>query len=112
MIVMIPEKGKPILWEEMSWTEVEELVKTMDMVILPTAATEQHGPHLPLAVDTIDCYEVAKRISARLGIPDLPPILGGLIGGCAVYPAIAYAIGYASKGKLTAKGIGAERSGT
>ena len=45
-------------------------------------------------------------------VPDLPPILGGLIGGCAVYPAIAYAAGYASRGKLTAKGIGAERSGT
>ena len=45
-------------------------------------------------------------------VPDLPPILGGLIGGCAVYPAIAYAVGYASRGKLTAKGIGAERSGT
>jgi cytosine permease len=46
-------------------------------------------------------------------VPDLPPILGGLIGGCVVYPAIAYAAGYASKGKLTAKGIGAaERSGT
>lgn len=45
-------------------------------------------------------------------VPDLPPILGGLIGGCAVYPLIAYAAGYASRGKLTAKGIGAERSGT
>ena len=45
-------------------------------------------------------------------VPDLPPILGGLIGGCVVYPAIAYGAGYASKGKLTAKGIGAEPSGT
>ena len=45
-------------------------------------------------------------------VPDLPPILGGLIGGCGVYPLIAYAAGYASRGKLTAKGIGAERSGT
>ena len=62
MIVMIPEKGKPILWEEMTWPEVEQFVKKMDMAILPTAATEQAG--------------------------------------------------YASRGKLTAKGIGAERSGT
>ena len=28
---MIPEKGKPILWEEMTWTEVEQFVKKMDM---------------------------------------------------------------------------------
>ena len=74
---MIPVKGQAILWEEMTWMEVEEFVKKMDMVILPTAATEQHGPHLPLAVDTIDCYEVAKRISARLGIPVLSPICYG-----------------------------------
>ena len=76
-MIMIPVKGQAILWEEMTWKEVEEFVKKMDMVILPTAATEQHGPHLPLAVDTIDCYEVAKRISARLGIPVLPPICYG-----------------------------------
>ncbi len=76
-MVMIPVKGQAILWEEMTWKEVEEFVKKMDMVILPTAATEQHGPHLPLAVDTIDCYEVAKRISARLSIPVLPPICYG-----------------------------------
>ena len=65
---MIPPTGKPLLWEEMTWKEVEEYTKKMKMVILPTAATEQHGPHLPLAVDTIDCYEVAKRISAQTGI--------------------------------------------
>jgi len=37
------------------------------MVIIPIGACEQHGPHLPLAVDTIDCYEVAKRVSAKAG---------------------------------------------
>jgi hypothetical protein len=28
-------------------------------------ACEQHGQHLPLAVDTIDCYEIAKRVSTK-----------------------------------------------
>ena len=50
------EKGKPVLWEELSWKDVESTSQTMDMVIVPTGAREQHGPHLPLAVDTIDCY--------------------------------------------------------
>ena len=44
-------------------------------------------------------------------VPDLPPILGGIIGGCGVYPAVAYAAGYASKGKLTEKGMGIEKGG-
>jgi creatinine amidohydrolase len=74
---MIPARGKPILWEELSWRDVEKLTKTMKMAIIPTAACEQHGPHLPLAVDTIDCYEVAKRVSARTGVPVVPPLTYG-----------------------------------
>ena len=49
----------------------------MDMVIVPTGAWEQHGPPLPLAVDTIDCYEVAKRVSAKTGGPGVPPLMYG-----------------------------------
>jgi creatinine amidohydrolase/Fe(II)-dependent formamide hydrolase-like protein len=62
---MIPDEGKPILWEELSWKDVDKLTKIMKMAIIPTAACEQHGPHLPLSVDTIDCYEVAERVSAN-----------------------------------------------
>jgi len=38
---------------------------------------EQHGPHLPLATDTIDCYEVAKRVSVKTGVPVIPPLTYG-----------------------------------
>ncbi len=75
---MIPKKGKPLLWEELSWTEVQELTKTMKMAILPCGAIEQHGPHLPLCVDTLDVYEVAKRISAATGVPVLQPFWYGV----------------------------------
>jgi creatinine amidohydrolase len=74
---MIPPKGKPILWEELTWKDVDELTRTMKMAIIPTAACEQHGPHLPLSVDTIDCYEVAKRVSERTGVPVVPPLTYG-----------------------------------
>jgi creatinine amidohydrolase len=74
---MIPESGKPILWEELTWKDVDILTKTMKMAIIPTAACEQHGPHLPLSVDTIDCYEVAKRVSAKTGVPVVPPLTYG-----------------------------------
>lgn len=74
---MIPPKGKPIQWEELTWKDVDELTKTMKMAIIPTAACEQHGPHLPLSVDTIDCYEVAKRVSERTGVPVVPPLTYG-----------------------------------
>jgi creatinine amidohydrolase len=74
---MIPPKGKPILWEELTWKDVDKLTRTMKMAIIPTAACEQHGPHLPLSVDTIDCYEVAKRVSERTGVPVVPPLTYG-----------------------------------
>lgn len=72
---LMPEKGKPVLWEELSWKEIENLTKTMDMVIVPVGACEQHGPHLPLAGDTIDCYEIAKRVSGKTGVPVVPPMM-------------------------------------
>jgi creatinine amidohydrolase len=66
---MISDKGnKPTLWEEMTYKDLEKLTKTMNMVIVPIGACEQNGPHLPLAVDTIDCYEIAKRVSAKTGV--------------------------------------------
>jgi creatinine amidohydrolase len=55
----------------------ESISQTMDIVIVPTGACEQHGPHLPLALDTIDCYEVAKRVSAKTGVPVVPPLMYG-----------------------------------
>lgn len=74
---LMPEKGKPVLWEELSWKEIESLTKTVDMVISPVGACEQHGQHLPLGVDTIDCYDIAKRVSAKTGVPVIPPIMYG-----------------------------------
>jgi creatinine amidohydrolase len=74
---MFPRKGNPVLWEELTWKDIDRLTKTMTMAIIPTASCEQHGPHLPLAVDTIDCYEVAKRVSAKTGVPVVPPLIYG-----------------------------------
>lgn len=74
---MIPKRGRPVLWEELTWKDADRLTRRMKMAIMPTAACEQHGPHLPLAVDTIDCYEVAKRVSARTGVPVVPPLIYG-----------------------------------
>lgn len=36
---MIPKKGKPILREEMTWTDIDKFTKSMNMAIIPTAAS-------------------------------------------------------------------------
>jgi creatinine amidohydrolase len=42
----------PMLWEELNWTQHEEMVKSGATVVMPFAAIEQHGPHNPVVVDT------------------------------------------------------------
>ena len=66
---MIAPMGKPVICEELTWKDVDKLTKTMKMAIISTAACEQPSLHLPLAVDIIDCSEVAKRVSHRTGVP-------------------------------------------
>ena len=64
---------KPILWAHLTWEDVRDLrASGMDMVILPIGSTEQHGPHLPLNVDTLSAEAVAHAISSRTGVPVLP----------------------------------------
>jgi creatinine amidohydrolase len=62
-----------IRWDNLTWEEVRDLrARGMDMVILPTGSTEQHGPHLPLAVDTLLAERIALAVSERTGVPILP----------------------------------------
>jgi creatinine amidohydrolase len=44
------------------------------------------APHLPLTIDTIDCYEVAKRVSAKTGIPVVPPLTYGCSQSYSKFP--------------------------
>ncbi|MCU0762359.1 MAG: creatininase family protein [Hydrogenophaga sp.] len=39
-------------WSELTTTDFDALDKSRTIAVLPVAATEQHGPHLPLSVDT------------------------------------------------------------
>jgi creatinine amidohydrolase len=37
----------------LTWKQVDALSRESTLLVLPTAAIEQHGPHLPLATDTL-----------------------------------------------------------
>jgi len=69
--------GKPLILQEMTWTDVENYLKTSDMVIIPLGSTEQHGPHLPLGTDWLNALEMAKMISARTGVAVAPAVQVG-----------------------------------
>lgn len=48
------------MWKELTAPALRELAARDAFVILPVASMEQHGPHLPVGVDTILCEGVCK----------------------------------------------------
>jgi len=76
-IAFAQDQGKPILLQEMTWTDVRDYLRSNDMVIVPLGSTEQHGPHLPLGTDYYLALEKAKLISARTGVVVAPVVMAG-----------------------------------
>jgi creatinine amidohydrolase len=56
---------RTVHWSELRWPELKELATAETIVIVPVAAIEQHGPHLPVVTDTMLAREVAAQ-SARI----------------------------------------------
>lgn len=54
-------------WRNLAWPDFEGLDPERTVAILPCGATEQHGPHLPVAVDAIIAEEIAARAASRAG---------------------------------------------
>ncbi len=55
----------------LNWKQVDALPRESTLLVLPTAAIEQHGPHLPLATDTLINNLLLGRALEKLA-PDLP----------------------------------------
>jgi len=75
--ILAQEEEKPLVLQEMTWTDVRDYVDTCDMVIIPIASTEQHGPHLPLGTDYYEALGMCKLISAQTGVVVAPVLLAG-----------------------------------
>jgi len=58
-------------WAEMTWRDFERADLTSVIAVLPVAAVEQHGPHLPLGVDWAIGEGCVRRAAERLP-SDLP----------------------------------------
>src|SRR5437773_9244094 len=67
-------KPSTVFLGEMTNREVEAFLELHHTVIIPTGATEQHGPHGPLATDVLIPQEVARRVAPQIGAVVAPPI--------------------------------------
>jgi len=68
----MPARLPSRFWADLAWTDFAVLPPDT-VAVLPLAATEQHGPHLPLAVDTRINAGVLEAALARL--PEDFPVL-------------------------------------
>jgi creatinine amidohydrolase len=74
--------------EEHTWTEVASALDGgTRTAVVAVGSIEQHGPHLPLVMDTLAGRELSERIAARLGdAVAAPPIRPGCSGHHMEFP--------------------------
>lgn len=71
-------KQRPLLWEMLTWEEIGFLHRSgMDLCLLPVGATEQHGPHLGVGMDTCNAMKLCEAVARETGVPMLPPLAYG-----------------------------------
>ena len=54
-------------WRKLRADQLREKARQDAMVILPVASLEQHGPHLPVEVDSMLGETVAVRAARKVG---------------------------------------------
>ncbi|RIK99688.1 MAG: creatininase [Proteobacteria bacterium] len=60
-------------WAALCWPDLDRDAAARWIAVLPLAATEQHGPHLPLGTDTLIAEAYLARVRALLP-PDSPAV--------------------------------------
>jgi creatinine amidohydrolase/Fe(II)-dependent formamide hydrolase-like protein len=65
--------------EEFTWTEFQERAPQVPYWIVVAGSTEQHGPHLPLAADTLVAERIAELASELHGSVILGSIRAGVM---------------------------------
>src|SRR4029077_8477255 len=63
-----------VMWKELTAEDLRAKAAADAIVILPVASMEQHGPHLPVGVDTILCEGVC-RAGAEQAAGDVPVVV-------------------------------------
>lgn len=55
-------------------TTTDPAVRNPVVAVLPVGSFEQHGPHLPLATDSLVAVPITQAIAAKFEVLALPPV--------------------------------------
>lgn len=61
---------------EMSWSEVEEILKDTRIVLIPCGTIEAHGPHLPLNSDNVQADYMCRLMAKKLAEDGIKAVTG------------------------------------
>jgi creatinine amidohydrolase len=74
--------SQSVMWKELTAEDLRAKAAANAIVILPVASMEQHGPHLPVGVDTILCEGVCKAgaesVAANVPVVVAPALWCGM----------------------------------
>ncbi|UCH26590.1 MAG: creatininase family protein, partial [Trueperaceae bacterium] len=72
-------RAKFVSWDlgNLSITDIQTYLEHKDLILVPMASLEQHGPHLPLYTDTITAVEVSRRVAEHIAVLHTPPVWMG-----------------------------------
>ncbi len=62
---------------DLTFPDIQEYLRRSDLILIPMASTEQHGPHLPLCTDSVTAYEVSRRAAEQAGVLYTPTVWTG-----------------------------------
>jgi len=66
-----------IALENMTTEDIKNTIKEEKLLIFTVGSLEQHGPHLPLATDSIIPYEISKKVAKEVNAVVAPPTTYG-----------------------------------
>jgi creatinine amidohydrolase len=73
----MPHPRDPHLLSDLAVDDIQAYLERRRTILIPIASTEQHGPHLPLATDTITATEVSRRAAAAADVLYTPTVWTG-----------------------------------
>jgi creatinine amidohydrolase len=78
--------AKSVWLHELTWPEIEHYLKSESVALVPIGATEQHGHHTPLLVDTAWASDVSEAVARQESVLVAPPVHYGWSPHHLAYP--------------------------